>query len=113
MSYANTVKKSPNRDWHKADIVAALRKAGWSLSRLAIANGYSHRSTLSRAMTDPGWPKGEEIIAAAIRKGREHPNIQPWDIWPSRYADSSKSTRRKAVTHGKNTQGNRHEKVTR
>jgi len=106
MHYKNTVKKSPSRDWHKADIIAALRKAGWSLSRLALANGYSHRSTLSRAMHSPGWPKGEEIIATAIGQGDDHPNITPQDIWPSRYSDALKSTRRGRALHVKTTRKN-------
>lgn len=101
MRHTNSPKKIPIRDWHKADIVAALRKAGWSLSRLALASGYNHRSTLGRAMQPPGWPKGEAIIAAAIREGDEHPNIQPWDIWPSRYSDASNTTRRRQRAHVK------------
>jgi len=101
MRHITAPKKIPTGDWHKADIVAALRKAGWSLSRLALANGYNHRNTLGRAMQPPGWPKGEEIIAAAIREGSEFPDIQPCDIWPSRYSDTSNSTRRRRQSHVK------------
>lgn len=31
---------TPSEDWHRADIVAALRKAGWSLRRLSRYHGY-------------------------------------------------------------------------
>lgn len=112
MSHTHTAKKGQPKDWHKADILAALIKAGWNLSTLARAHGYSHRNTLSNALYR-GWPKGEEIIAWGIRQGNEFPNIQPADIWPSRYSDTAKSTRRKAAIHGKNTQGNRHEEINR
>lgn len=28
-------------DWHRADVVAALKKAGWSVRALSVANGLS------------------------------------------------------------------------
>ncbi|MEN2930269.1 hypothetical protein EALDIHLB_01891 [Mannheimia haemolytica] len=37
MSVLNDVKKTAQRDWHKADILAELRKKGWSLRSLAKA----------------------------------------------------------------------------
>lgn len=70
-------KKASQKDWHPADIVAALRKAGWSLRKLSIANGYAAPTTLTVPLNRP-WPKGERIIAAAI-------GIDPARIWPSRY----------------------------
>lgn len=105
MSYQFNVKKSPQGDWHKADILAALRKAGWSLASLAMRHGYK-RSTLNPAIYGNGWPRGEEIIAAAIRDGDEYPDIQPQYIWPSRYSDKSKSTRRKLSLHVKSKRSN-------
>lgn len=70
-------KKASQKDWHPADIVAALRKAGWSLRKLSIANGYAAPTTLTAPLNRP-WPKGERIIAAAI-------GVDPSKIWPSRY----------------------------
>ena len=64
-------------DWHPADIVAALRKAGWSLRRLSAHHGYMP-GQLSAAINRP-WPKGERLIAAAI-------GVAPETIWPSRWA---------------------------
>lgn len=64
-------------DWHPADIVAALRKRGWSLRRLSTHHGYSHPATLQRAL-HARWPKGQRLIAEAI-------GIAPEAIWPSRY----------------------------
>lgn len=72
----NTPKKPADRDWHRADVVASLRKAGWSLRRLSIHHGYSAGS-LRAALARP-YPKAERIIAQAI-------GIEPQRIWPSRY----------------------------
>lgn len=68
---------SSEADWHSADIIAALRKAGWSLRRLSIHHGY-HPNGLADAIARP-WPKGERLIAAAI-------GVPPEVIWPSRQA---------------------------
>ncbi|CNI49787.1 helix-turn-helix domain-containing protein [Yersinia pekkanenii] len=67
-----------NKDWHKQDILAAIRKEKGSLSALSRENGLSP-STLSNALTRP-WPKGEVIIADAI-------GVSPQEIWPSRFID--------------------------
>lgn len=72
-------KKTTPEDWHRADVVAALRKAGWSIRRLSMHHGYSDPSTLSTAL-DRRWPKGQQLIADAI-------GIQPEVIWPSRYME--------------------------
>lgn len=76
MTKLNSVKKAGLEDWHPADIVAALRKAGWSLRALSkhykLAPG-----TLGMAIKAP-YPNGERLIAAAI-------GVKPNDIWPSRY----------------------------
>jgi Ner family transcriptional regulator len=60
-----------------ADIVAAVRKAGWSLRKLSIKAELSP-GALNNAL-DRSWPKAERIIAAAI-------GVEPETIWPSRYA---------------------------
>jgi len=49
------------QDWHSADIIAALKKKGTSLSALSRKSGYAP-STLANALVRP-WKKGELIIA--------------------------------------------------
>jgi len=61
-------------DWHPADVKAALEKRGISLRQLAHAHGYSH---FQRVLTTHWWA-AEQIVAAAL-------NLQPAQIWPSRY----------------------------
>jgi len=81
MSTLHTPKKPVIEDWHRADIVAALRKSGWSLRKLSIHHGYASPSTLKNALCHP-WPKGERLIADAI-------GIPPETIWAARYTDRS------------------------
>ncbi|WP_449246482.1 helix-turn-helix domain-containing protein [Desulfarculus baarsii] len=69
---------SQPQDWHKADIKAALEKAGWSLRRLAARHGYTG-AALVKALRQP-YPNAERIIAGAL-------GLRPEDIWPRRYAD--------------------------
>lgn len=63
-------------DWHPADIVAALKKRGLTLSGLSIAHGY-HPTAIGKALKRP-WPAVEAIIAREL-------GVQPQQIWPSRY----------------------------
>ncbi|HCL5274685.1 TPA: helix-turn-helix domain-containing protein [Salmonella enterica] len=63
-------------DWHPADIIAALKKRGTSLSALSRQAGLAS-STLANALIRR-WPKGERLIAEAL-------GIAPEQIWPSRY----------------------------
>jgi Ner family transcriptional regulator len=77
MSVVSTPKKSAPADWHRADVVAALHKRGWSLRQLSVQNGLSE-GTLKSALDRP-YKKAEGIIAAAI-------GMAPEDIWPERYA---------------------------
>lgn len=67
-----------NKDWHKQDILAAIRKEKGSLAALSRESGLSP-CTLANALTRP-WPKGEVIIADAI-------GVSPREIWPSRFID--------------------------
>lgn len=76
----NTTPKKAAADMHRADIVAALHKRGWSLRSLAKHHGYKTPTALGNAL-DRKWPKGEALIAAAIGK-------TPESIWPTRYLDS-------------------------
>jgi Ner family transcriptional regulator len=66
------------KDWHHADIIAALHKKRLSLAALSRAAGLSS-STLANALVRP-WPKGEWLIAKAV-------DVHPAEIWPSRYYD--------------------------
>ena len=68
-----------NKDWHQADIIAALRKKGTTLAAVSRSAGLSS-STLSNALSRP-WPKGELLIARAL-------GVHPSLIWPSRYFDA-------------------------
>ena len=67
-------------DWHPADIIAAIRKKGSTLSAVSRSSGLSS-STLTNALTRP-WPKGEYIIADFL-------DIHPSEIWPTRYYDQN------------------------
>ncbi|HBV40824.1 MAG TPA: DNA-binding protein [Erwinia sp.] len=64
------------KDWHTADIIAALKKRGTNLSALSRQAGLAS-STLANALRRP-WPKGERLIAEAL-------DIAPEKIWPTRY----------------------------
>jgi Ner family transcriptional regulator len=63
-------------DWHPADVLAALKKRGRSLSGLSVENGYN-ASAAGKALKQP-WPAMELIIATALQ-------MTPQEIWPSRY----------------------------
>lgn len=79
MSESTTQKHTTN--WHRADIIAELRKKGWSMRQLAFSHGYKNGSALKTALDRP-WPKGESMIAAAL-------GVSPEIIWPERYKDRS------------------------
>lgn len=69
-------------DWHPADVLAALKKRGHSLSGLSAAHGY-HPTAAGKALKR-SWPAVEALIAAAI-------GIPPQQIWPSRYQSSPRA----------------------
>lgn len=77
MTTAATKKTSHQQDWHPADIVAALRKAGLSLAGLAKAYGLTSSSAFSVALVR-SYPICEQRIADAL-------GVHPMVIWPSRY----------------------------
>ncbi|MCA6951585.1 helix-turn-helix domain-containing protein [Pectobacterium polaris] len=64
------------QDWHPADIIAALKKRGTSLSAVSRNAGLAS-STLANALKRH-WPKGERLIAEAL-------GSSPEQVWPSRY----------------------------
>ena len=68
--------KMYQKDWHPADIVAAIRKKELTLKDLSIQNGLAARAC-DTAMHRP-YAKPEAVIAKAL--GRH-----PKEIWPSRY----------------------------
>lgn len=72
------------KDWHSADIIAALKKRGITLAELSRQSGYAS-STLSNALIRP-WTKGEQIIASAL-------NMPPEKIWASRYNNKTRTVR--------------------
>lgn len=76
--------RKSRQDWDAADIICALRKAGWSLRRLSLASGY-RTNVLSDALRK-SYPKAERLIAAALR-------VHPKTIWPSRYEKRGKQRR--------------------
>lgn len=75
----NSEQKFQRKDWHHADIIAALHKCNTSMAAVSRAAGLSS-STLSNALTRP-WAKGERLIAEAI-------GVPACEIWPNRYFDS-------------------------
>ncbi|EAT2981425.1 transcriptional regulator [Salmonella enterica] len=72
--------KGTLQDWHRADIVAALRKRGISLAQLSRNQGLASR-TLNNAF-ERHYPKAESIIAQAL-------DMVPEQLWPSRYEGKS------------------------
>jgi Ner family transcriptional regulator len=70
--------KRPRIGWHRADIKAALEKAGWSMAALSESHGYN-RGVAGHALAQ-SYPAAERMIAAAL-------GVEPWVIWPDRYND--------------------------
>lgn len=79
------------KDWHRADIVAALKKAGWSVAALSREAGYD-KATLYTALLRP-YPNAEKIIAKALDK-------KPEEIWPERYAARTFKPKLSDTSHG-------------
>lgn len=72
----NMAKTPTPQDWHRADIKAALEKAGTSMSKLSREHNYCSGSV--RMVLNVPWPKMEKIVATAL-------GLSPQTIWPSRY----------------------------
>lgn len=89
MSTATAQKKPVVTDWHPADIVAALRKKGWSLQQLALFHGYASRTSLAKALAQP-YPKAEQIIAEALA-------VEAREIWPTRYNTDGTTNRTRGM----------------
>lgn len=65
------------KDWHPADVKAALEKSGTSLRKIAKEYGYAH---IARVLKSPWWA-AEQMVAKALQMPAER-------IWPSRYLES-------------------------
>jgi Ner family transcriptional regulator len=75
-------------DWHPADVIAALHKAGWSVRQLAFKHGLGE-STLRAALRNSS-PRSETIIADAL-------NLKVSAIWPEREQLRAKRRARKVL----------------
>lgn len=73
----NTHEKKTAKNMHREDIIAELKKRGWSLSGLAREYGLGDSTV--RAALDRPYPKCEKIIANALEKTVA-------EIWPEREA---------------------------
>lgn len=71
----STQKKQTLKDWHRADIKAALDKADFNFAR--IAREYGFKGSAQTVLKKP-WPTIEAIIGEIL-------GIHPSKIWPSRY----------------------------
>lgn len=67
--------RAKRTDWHPADVIAALHKAGWSLRRLALAHGL--RPGTFNAALHRSYPHAENAIAQAL-------GLSISAIWPER-----------------------------
>ncbi|HBQ2324979.1 TPA: helix-turn-helix domain-containing protein [Klebsiella pneumoniae] len=67
---------SSTENWHRADILAAIKKRGGTLAQLSRDSGL-HERTLYNVL-ERHWPKGERIIATYI-------GVDVNIIWPERY----------------------------
>ena len=76
------------KDWHPADIIAALHKRGTSMAKLSREAGLAS-STLANVLNRP-WPKGEWLIAIAL-------DVHPSVIWPERYLNTTKREPKKPL----------------
>lgn len=87
---AETARQEANHkpDWHPADVLAALKKRGYTLSGLSVAHGY-HPTAAGKALKQR-WPALELLIAEAI-------GTTPQQIWPSRYHSSQPARSQKST----------------
>lgn len=69
--------KHDPRDWHPAEIKAALWKKGITFKGLALDSGYKSVDAISQCL-HRRYPRAEAVLAAAI-------GVRPEVIWPSRY----------------------------
>jgi Ner family transcriptional regulator len=73
----NKLKTHSLQDWHRQDVLSAIRKRNISVAELARRNGYSNPTTFYNVFKS-SYPKIERIIAEFL-------GLQPEEIWPTRY----------------------------
>lgn len=81
-------------NWHKQDIIAAVRKRGSNLNRLSVENGF-FRNTLNVACTTR-FPRAHQVIADFLGVPRQ--TIWPQFYHPNGEPKSFKQVRAEAVT---------------
>ena len=69
------------KDWHQADIIAAIKKTGTTMSAVSRHAGLSS-TTLSNALTRR-WPKGERLIGFFSLAGQAKVSLN--SSWSGRY----------------------------
>lgn len=94
MNTLRTSKKPARKDWHKADIKAAVEKAGQTLRALSRLHGVSS-AYFAEALHRP-IPRAQEILASLI-------GVAPQTIWPSRY--ETDGSPRRGLYHQSHTNG--------
>lgn len=82
MSVLEKTKKTAEQDWHRADILAELKKNGWSLRSLAKEGQVSYNTL--KTVLDKSYPKMERLVANAI-------GVPPEVIWAGRFAERNKN----------------------
>ncbi|MBI3452364.1 MAG: helix-turn-helix domain-containing protein [Rhodospirillales bacterium] len=92
---------SAHRDWHHADVKAALEKKGLDLSAIARANGIdvSSVSLAIRTIRRRQMSRVKALVAAAI-------GVPPSAIWPSIF-DGQNRPRWKRRPHKRTTPNGR------
>lgn len=73
--------KNTATNWHRADIIAELKKRGWTLRSLADAGNVSYNTL--KTVFDKSYPKMERLVANAI-------DVPPEVIWAARFAERNR-----------------------
>lgn len=68
------------KDWHRADVLAALKKRGLSLKEVGERAGYQHADSAYHVLRT-AMPRLEFEIGRIL-------GVPPQSIWPSRYDDA-------------------------
>jgi Ner family transcriptional regulator len=84
----NTSRETLKKDWHPADIKAALEKEGWNFARIAREYSFINRRSPGNVLRIP-WARTESIIGEII-------GIPPAEIWPSRYDEKGQPIKRRS-----------------
>lgn len=88
MNSTDKTKPRDPRDWHPADVLAALKKSGWTLRRLSLSLGYG--PNWAQAALKRPYPHAERVIA-------EKCGIPARVMWPSRYTPDGEPIQRGEV----------------